>query len=58
MLFCNGCNVVLTNYTAISIKEYSLRHYSEMCNMGAERMMGIIIVLNKFSINLVPRASV
>jgi hypothetical protein len=25
VLFCNGCHVVLTNYTAISIKEYSLR---------------------------------
>ena len=24
VLFCNGCNV-LTNYTVISIKEYSLR---------------------------------
>jgi hypothetical protein len=49
VFFCNGCNVVLTNYTAISIKECHWDN-SQMCNMGAERMMGIIIVLNKFSI--------
>jgi hypothetical protein len=51
LFFCNGCNVVLTSYTAISIKECH-RDNSQMCNMGAERMMGIIIVLNKFSISV------
>jgi hypothetical protein len=49
MVFCNGCNVVLTSYTAISIKEC---HLDNMGDMGAERMMGIIIVLNKFSISV------
>ena len=50
-VFCNGCNVVLTSYTAISIKECPETN-SQMCNMGAERMMGIIIVLNKCSISV------
>jgi hypothetical protein len=40
--------ITVTNYTAISIKECHWDN-SQMCNMGAEKMMGIIIVLNKFT---------
>jgi hypothetical protein len=56
LIFVMECNVVVLiihniSYTTISIKVVTETIiYSQMCNMGAKRMMGIIIVLNTFSI--------